>query len=35
MPAVKKRRIVDSITKESIISNLANSTRLDERGLLE
>ena len=35
MPAVKKHRIVDSITRESIISNLANSTRLDERGLLD
>jgi len=35
MPAVKKHRIVDSITRESIISSLANSTRLDERGLLD
>ena len=35
MPAVKKHRIVDSITRESIISNLANSTRLDGRGLLD
>ena len=35
MPAVKKHRIVDSITKESIITNLSNSTRTDNRGLLD
>tara|TARA_B100001750_G_C15459359_1_gene573339 strand:- start:193 stop:1020 length:828 start_codon:yes stop_codon:yes gene_type:complete len=35
VPAVKKHRIVDSITKESIITNLSNSTRTDNRGLLD
>ena len=35
MPAVKKHRIVDAITLDSIMSKLSDSKRTDDRGLLD
>ena len=35
MPAVKKHRIVDAITLDSIMSKLSDSKRTDGRGLLD